>query len=369
MPERSELLERQTGAVLDGRDRVPDGVVCVTDFEERARGVLPRMAYDYLSGGAADEFTLRWNVEAFSRIRLRPKVLVELTGIDTTSTLFGHPLSSPIVLAPTAYHRLFHPDGELATARGAAAADVPYCVSTATTTPLAEIAASGVQSRAGRWFQLYPLPERDLTRRLVEEAERTGARVLCLTVDTPVPGARNREQRAQVRLPDGIVAPYFHHVMDHTGAESTFNIITWRDVEWLRASTSLPLVLKGILTGDDARLAVEAGVAGVIVSNHGARNLDTLPATIDALPEVAAAVRGRIPVLLDGGVRRGTDILKAIALGASAVLIGRPYLYALAVAGAAGVAETVRILRGELEAAMTFTGRDTLSAIDRSIIW
>jgi 4-hydroxymandelate oxidase len=345
---------------------LPAGIVCLTDFEAAARAVLPEMAYAYVSGGAGDELTLRWNVEAFQRIRLRPRVLVENQGTDTRCTVLGMPLSCPIALAPAAYHRLMHPDGELATARGAAAADVPYIVSTATTTPLEEIAnaADGV-----RWFQLYPLADRQQTQKLVANAEAVGCKAVCLTVDTPVAGVRNREQRAGVRLPGGLNAPYFHHVVDQQNVRTPFIPLTWRDVAWLRSITSLPVLLKGVLDGEDAARAVDEGVNGVIVSNHGARNLDTLPATIDALPGVTAAVRGRIPILLDGGVRRGTDVLKAIALGASAVLIGRPYLFGLAIAGAAGVAAVVRILRNELEAALALTGRPSIAAIDKTVLW
>ncbi len=345
---------------------LPPGVVCLTDFEAAARAVLPDMAYAYVSGGAGDEITLRWNTEAFQRIRLRPRVLVEDQGRDTRCTLLGTPLSCPILLAPTAYHRLMHPDGELATARGAAAAEVPYVVSTATTTPLEEIASA---ADCVRWFQLYPLIDRRRTQDLVAKAEASGCRAVCLTVDTPIAGVRNREQRAGVRLPGGLNAPYFHHVVDAQNVRTPFMALTWHDVAWLRSVTSLPVLLKGILDAEDADRAVQEGVSGIIVSNHGARNLDTLPATIDALPSVAEAVRGRIPILLDGGVRRGTDVLKAIALGASAVMIGRPYLFGLAVAGAEGVAAVVRILRDELEAALALTGRPSIAAVDKTVLW
>jgi 4-hydroxymandelate oxidase len=324
------------------------------------------MAYEYVSGGAADEITLRWNTEAFHRIRLRPRVLGDVQGTDTRSTILGTDLPCPILLAPTAYHRLMHPEGELATARGAAAAGVPYIVSTATTTRLEDIARA---SDGIRWFQLYPLADRERTGSLVAAAEASGCRAVCLTVDTPLAGARNREQRAGVRLPAGITAPYFHHVQDATNVRTTFAPLMWRDVTWLQSITRLPVLLKGIMTGADADRAVQEGVSGIVVSNHGARNLDTLPATIDALPEVAAAVAGRIPILLDGGIRRGTDVLKAIALGASAVMIGRPYLFALAVAGAAGVTEVVRILRTELEAALALTGRPSISVVDQTVLW
>ena len=328
--------------------------------------MLPSMAYEYLSGGAADEVSLQWNTEAFSRLRLRPRVLTWGGKADTRVRLFGSEHASPLLLAPASYHRLYHPDGELATARGAAAAGVTYVISTATTTPLAEIAGA---ANGERWFQLYLLPERDRTRDLVAEAEASGCRVLCLTVDTPVGGVRNREQRAQVKLPNGVVAPYFHHIMNGGNLRSSFAAPTYHDITWLQSITKLPVVLKGILTGEDADRATAAGVAGIIVSNHGARNLDTVPASMDALPEVVDAVAGRIPVLMDGGVRRGTDILKALALGATSVMIGRPYLYGLAVAGAEGVAAVARILRAELELGLALTGRNAVSELDHTVLW
>jgi 4-hydroxymandelate oxidase len=341
--------------------------VCLADFEAAARRVIPPMAWEYIAGGAGDEHTLRWNVDAFARIRLRPRVLVDVSRVDTRARLFGMELALPLLLAPAAYHRLVHDEGERATARGAAAAGVPYVVSTATTTTLTDIAAAAPNGL--RWLQLYLLPDRGRTRALVEEAAGTGCRALCLTVDTPVGGVRNREQRTGFQLPDGVTAPYFHHLAQADGTRNEFQAVTWRDVAWLRDQTALPVLLKGILTGDDAARAVGAGVAGIVVSNHGARNLDTLPATIDALPEVAAAVAGRIPILLDGGVRRGTDILKALALGATAVMIGRPYLYGLAVRGAEGIGDVVRILQTEFAGALALTGRATASEVDRTVIW
>jgi 4-hydroxymandelate oxidase len=341
--------------------------VCLADLEPLARRVMTPMAFEYVSGGAGDERTLAWNTEAFTRIRLRPRVLTDVSTLDTSTVLLGTTLSLPVLLAPAAYHRLFHPEGELATARGAAAASVPYIVSTCTTTPLEDIAAaapSGV-----RWLQIYVTADRVRTRDLVQTAEATGVRALCLTVDTPVSGTRNREQRTGFALPATCVTPYFRHVAGPEGPASPFVAITWRDVEWLRAQTRLPVLLKGVLTGEDAAQGVESGAAGIVVSNHGARNLDTVPASIDALPEVVEAIAGRVPVLLDGGIRRGTDIVKALALGATATMIGRPYLYGLALGGADGVEHVVRILRTELESALALTGRPSASKLDPSVLW
>jgi 4-hydroxymandelate oxidase len=301
-------------------------------------------------------------------MRLRPRVLADVSTIDTTVTLFGETLRFPLLLAPTAYHRLVHPEAECATTRGAAAAGIPYCISTATTTPLDEIAQASPNTV--RWLQVYISPDRGITRDLVHAAESTGVRALCLTVDTPISGTRNREQRVKFALPADCVTPYFRHVAVVDGGPAVpFVPITWRDLEWLQKQTRLPILLKGVLAGDDAKRAVEAGAAGVVVSNHGARNIDTVPATIDALPEVVEAVAARVPVLIDGGIRRGTDILKALALGATATMIGRPFVYGLALGGAAGVTHVVNTLRTEFEHALTLTGRRAAADLDLTVLW
>ncbi len=331
----------------------------LSDFEESAREKLPRMAYEYVAGGAADELTLRWNRESFDKMRLRPRVLQDVSALNTRVTLFGHELPFPILLAPTAYHRLLHPEGELATARGAGAAGAVYVVSSYTTTPIEEIARAATQPL---WFQLYVQPDREFTKDVVQRAEAAGCKALCVTVDLASIGVRNRHQRAGFELPPEMKV---HYMM--LGAQRP--PVTWKDIEWLRSFARVPVLLKGILNPDDAELAVENGASGVIVSNHGARDLDTLPATIDALPHVAERVAGRVPILMDGGIRRGTDVLKALALGANAVLIGRPYCYGLAVAGAEGVSRVVQILRGEFELAMALTGRPSIKSIDRSVLW
>lgn len=343
-------------------------VLSLPEFEEHARRCMSHMAYEFVSAGAADEHTLRWNRDAYDRLRLRPRVLQDVRTVDTRLTLLGQELRFPILLAPTAYHRALHPEGELATARGAGAAGATWVVSTATTTPFEDIARVAT---APWWLQLYVQPDRAVTRDLVQQAEGAGCQALCVTVDTPVQGARNRQTRARFALPPGVKAPYMTQLK--SGAAVADNrrgvIFTWKDVEWLRSVARVPLLLKGILTGDDADRGIHAGAQGILVSNHGGRVLDTLPATIEALPEVVERVGGRVPVLVDGGVRRGTDVIKALALGASAVLIGRPYCYALALGGAPGVQRVVEILRGELEMAMQLIGRRSLREIDRTALW
>jgi 4-hydroxymandelate oxidase len=326
------------------------------------------MAYEFVASGAADEHTLRWNREAFDRIRLRPRVLRDVAIVDTRVTLLGRDLAFPILLAPTAYHRVLHPEGEIATARGASAAGIIWIVSMSTTTAIGEIARAATTPL---WFQLYFQSDQGFTRDVVRQAEEAGCEAVCLTVDSPIIGPRNRQTRAAFRLPPHVTTPHLYDIGHRKQAimDPRRVAATWRDVEWLRAFTKLPLVLKGILDPDDADLAIQSGAEGIIVSNHGGRNLDTTPAAIDALPEVVERVQGRVPLLVDGGIRRGTDVLKAIALGATAVLIGRPYCYGLAVAGSEGVRRVVDILRGELEAAMMLSGAGAIGSIDRSLLW
>jgi 4-hydroxymandelate oxidase len=342
-------------------------VLSLPEFEEHARRCMSTMTYEYVASGAADEHTLRWNREAYDRIRLRPRVLRDVTRIDMRVSLFGKELPFPILLAPTAYHRTIHPEGEIATARGAGAAKATWVVSSSTTTTIEDIAGAAT---APLWFQLYLQPDRGFIRDLVQRVEEAGCQALCLTVDQPVLGARNRQTRAKFALPPGVTAPYRRDIgLGKDILDPRRTVATWKDVEWLRSIARGPLLLKGVLTAEDAEQSLQAGAQGIIVSNHGARILDTAPATIDALPEVAERIDGRAPVLVDGGVRRGTDIVKALAVGASAVLIGRPYCYGLAVGGADGVHRAVDILRTELEMAMMLTGRASLGEIDRSVLW
>lgn len=352
---------------------IPSDIAAVTDYEAHARSRMGENAWAYIAGGSADETTVRWNAEAFGRIRLQARALPDVRDVDTRLTLFGQTLAHPILLAPTAYHKLAHPDGELATALGAAALEAAMVVSTQASVTLEAVAA---QAGAPLWFQLYVQSDRALTASLVRRAEAAGYRALVVTVDAPV-SLRNREQRAGFALPPGIDAanlrgqPPAPVPEDERAALRALlaSAAGWPDIAWLRSFTKLPILLKGITNPEDAERAIAHGADGIIVSNHGGRVLDTVPATIETLPAVAARVDGRVPLLLDGGVRRGTDVVKALALGASAVLIGRPYLHGLAVGGAVGVAHVLKILRTELEIAMVLTGRSTLAAIDRSVLW
>ncbi len=285
-------------------------------------------------------------------------MLNDVSRIDTTVTLFGQKLAYPILIAPTAFHKIMHPEGELATAKGAAKAEATYVISSFTTTPLEEIKKVTTESL---WFQLYLRDDKDFTKNLVRKAEALGCRALCITVDTPVAGARDRQARVNFQLPDGVSAPY------RIGA--SLSVSTWKEMEWLISFAKIPVLLKGILNPDDAETANKIGASGIIVSNHSGRNLDTVPATIEALPRIVERVNKRIPILMDGGIRRGTDVLKAIALGANAVLLGKPICFGLASGGAEGVTKTLEILRAEFEMAMALTGRANIASIDQSLIW
>lgn len=346
-------------------------------YERAARERLSPGALGYYASGANDEITLAANREAFARLRLRPRMLRGVAQRDLSTTLLGrrHPL--PVLLAPVAQQRLAHPDGELATARAARALGVTMALSTIASSSIEEVAATGA---GPRWFQLYVYRDRAVTRALVARAEAAGYEALVLTVDAPLLGRRERAMTIPERPP--MVAANLEHdsmraVM--AGAAGVTDLaayfdaqmdpgLTWDDVAWLRSVTRLPVLVKGVLRGDDAALAIEAGAAGVVVSNHGGRQLDTAVATIDALPDVAAAVAGRGAVLLDGGVRRGTDIVKALALGAQAVLIGRPLLWGLAVDGEQGVRDVLELLRAELDLAFALCGTRDVSEVTRDLI-
>jgi len=361
-------------------EKIPPEIAAVRDYEPFARERMNANAWAYFSGGAADELTQRANRSSFDELKLKNRLLVDFaTGGHTRCEILGQHLDHPILLAPIAYQRLAHRDGELATALAAAATKTPFIVSTHATASLADIAHAGTAAAAGGlWFQLYMQPERSATRELVRRAEAAGYRAIVVTADAPVSSVRNREQRAQFALPAGIESVNTRDFPSVAArgldpAALCGGLLraqpTWKDLEWLRSETRLPIWLKGVLSAEDAESAIDRQVDGIIVSNHGGRTLDTLPATIEALPQVAVSVRKRVPILLDGGVARGTDVLKALALGANGVLIGRAYLYALAAAGAVGVAHVINMLRTELEVAMALTGCATLADVDERVIW
>ena len=340
------------------------------DVEAQARTVMLPSVYDFVSGAAADEITVRWNREKYRDIRLQAKILRDLSGLDCSTTLLGEKMSTPILLAPTSGHKLSHPEGELATARGAGAFGATMVLSSGSTTSIEDVMRVATHPV---WFQLYVFKDRGLSRALVERVQAAGAKALCLTVDSPLDGARNRQQRANVQLPPGVSYPHYVGIHEPGSIQTLdtvqpFNLM-WRDVEWLRSFAKVPVLLKGVMNPADAETGVKAGAAGIIVSNHGGRCLDTQPATIEVLPRVVEAVQGRVPVIVDGGIRRGTDIVKAIALGAAAVQIGRPYVYGLAAGGAPGVTHVLKILRQELLMAMSLLGCRTIASIDRSILW
>ncbi|MEA5564727.1 alpha-hydroxy acid oxidase [Anabaena sp. UHCC 0399] len=354
----------------------------IFEYEQLAKTHLSKMAFDYYSSGAWDEITLRDNRAAFERVKLRPRMLVDVSQISLNTTILGQTLEFPLLIAPMAFQCLAHPDGEFATAMAAASAGVGMVLSTMSTKSLEAVADIGAEfPHALQWFQLYIHKDRGLTRALVERAYTAGYKALCLTVDAPVLGQRERDRRNEFALPPGL---HLANLADISGldipheqgesglftyfAQQLDPSLTWRDLEWLQSLSPLPLVLKGILRGDDAVRAVEYGAKAIVVSNHGGRQLDGAIASLDTLAEIIAAVDGQVEVLLDGGIRRGTDILKALAIGAKAVLIGRPVLWGLALAGQAGVSHLISLLQDELKVAMSLSGVAQLQDIDSSLV-
>lgn len=351
-------------------------LLTLDDYRRAARKLLPTMTWDYYRSGADGQTTLRANRRAFARWQIWPRVLVDVSVRELATTVLGTRVTMPVLVAPTAYQKLAHADGEVATARAAAAAGTIACLSTLATTSLEEVAAA---VDAPRWFQLYVHKDRGLTRALVERAHAAGYGALVVTVDTPLLGRRLSDERNGFGLPPHLtMANFVDAARTQPGGDgSALNryiasrhdaSLSWRDLAWLRSLSPLPLVLKGVLRADDAARAVDAGCAGLIVSNHGARQLDGAPATLEALPSVAAAVGQRCEVLFDGGVRWGSDVVKALALGARAVLLGRPILWGLAVGGQDGARHVLEIVRDELSRAMALAGCPTLAAIDRDLV-
>jgi 4-hydroxymandelate oxidase len=352
-----------------------DRIVGLADFEPLARAALEPAAFDYIAGGAWDEQSLGEAEAAWRRRRLRPRVLVDVSRVDPATTMAGCPTALPIGIAPMAAHALAHPEAEIATARAAAAAGVPFTLSTMSSASIEEVAAAAPDGT--RWFQLYAQAEPRRSRSLVERAEVAGYRAILLTVDLPVLGYRERDLRSgfDLAVPHGNLG---NDLPDHVGGrmeratgydriqEDLDRGLRWTDLAVIRSWSSLPLFLKGILTAEDARIALEHGVDGIVVSNHGARQLDRAVSTADALEEVVAAVAGRTEVWVDGGIRRGLDVVTSLALGARGVLVGRPILFALAAGGQAAVERALAILGTETTIAMTLLGAPTPADLTRA---
>ena len=351
------------------------------EYETCAKEHLSQMALDYYASGAWDEITLRDNRAAFERYKLRPRMLVDVSQRDLSTKILGQTLPLPILIAPMAFQCLAHPEGEIATAKAAAKLGSTMVLSTLATKSIEEVASVSQNPNYRLWFQLYVHRDRGLTKSLVERAYKAGYQALCLTVDAPVLGKRERDMRNQFVLPQGMelanLTPLSDLEIGYKPGESGLfayfleqlnPALTWKDLEWLQSLSPLPLVVKGILRGDDAVRAVECGAKAIIVSNHGGRQLDSAIASIDALSQIVAAVGDKADILVDGGIRRGTDILKALALGAKAVLLGRPILWGLAVGGEAGVQHVLELLRDELDLAMALSGCAKLPDIDSSLV-
>jgi isopentenyl diphosphate isomerase/L-lactate dehydrogenase-like FMN-dependent dehydrogenase len=334
-------------------------LINVRDYEREAERVLDPGAFGYLAGGAGEEVTLRDNLDAFSRRQLRPRMLVDVGEVTTTATVLGRELSMPVLVAPTAFQQLAHADGEAATARAAAAVGTVMCQSTLSSVTPAELAAAAPGGHL--WFQLYWSRDRAFTADLLAGVVEAGFEAVVFTIDFPAAGRRERDVRAAFALPNEFSLPNIPGPLARQDFHADLSnmvdpTLTWRDLEWLRETCPLPLVLKGILTAEDALLAAEHGAAGVVVSNHGGRQLDGVPASLDALPDVVEAVGERVEVLMDGGVRSGTDVVKALALGARAALVGRPVVWGLAISGEQGVRDVLELLQRELALALTLLG-------------
>jgi isopentenyl diphosphate isomerase/L-lactate dehydrogenase-like FMN-dependent dehydrogenase len=343
--------------------------VNVADYFEQAAEKIDPKIWCYYEGGAGDEVTLRANVRAYRRWQFRPRMLVDVAGVSTRTTVLGTPVSMPLLVAPFAMHRLLHPEGELATARAAAAAGTLICVSTVTTTTHDEIAAA--VGSAPRWLQLYVLRDKQRTLDHIAEARENGYSALALTVDVPFLGRRERDLRLGFDIPLDLPLPYIKGKdpkveMSYAEQVQMSPSVTWRDLEWIASESGMPVILKGILTREDAALAIEHGADAIIVSNHGGRQLDGVAASLDALPEVVEAVAGRCEIYVDGGIRRGTDVLKALALGARATLVGRAIASGLAVGGEAGVLDVLTMLHDEIELGLALLGCTSPDQVTRS---
>lgn len=349
--------------------------VSLDDFEQHARAVLPTVAADYFRSGAWGEVTVRENRTAWDCLRIHYRVMVDVSKRSTAATILGQQASMPVVVAPTALHGMAHPDGELATVRAAGAAGVPFTLSSLSTTSVEDVCAA---ASGPVWMQMYIGKDRGFVRALAQRAQAAGCTALVLTVDTPVWGVRERDLRNHFRVPDHLRIVNLErpggptgHVGRGIGQSLGWTIddtLTWKDFEWLRDATSLPVLVKGVCRPEDAAQAVALGARGVIVSNHGGRQLDSAPPTAETLEPVAQVVAGRAAVLVDGGVRRGTDVLKALALGATAVAVGRPVLWGLATAGEDGVKQVLAILKQELDVSMALAGLTSVHSVPRHMV-
>lgn len=355
----------------------PEPLLNIADYARAARSTLPQDVFDYFAGGALDEIALRENTAGWERLKLYYRVLAGVGTRDMATTLLGQPISMPIVVAPTAFHKLACPVGEITTARAAKAAGTLFILSSLSNTAMESVFA---EAGSPRWFQLYIYKDREITRELVKRAEAAGAEAIVLTVDAPGLGTRERDTRNSFRLPSGLAVENLAPVGKGNFPEVTGSCLAayvqanfkedlgFDDLDWLCQSTRLPVVVKGVCRGDDARRAAEHGAKAVVVSNHGGRQLDTAPATSEALPPVVDAVGDLCEIYVDGGIRRGSDVLKAIALGARAVLVGRPVLWGLCVGGEQGASQVLEILRRELDEAMLLCGCTKLSDIGRGLL-
>ena len=350
-------------------------LITVRDFEEAARRVLDRKLFDYVSGGARDEVTLRANEAGFARLGLLPRMLRGNEKRMTETTLLNSRASMPVLLSPTAFHKLMTPEGERATARAAAAADTILITSMAATVAIEDVVAASREA-AGHaaphiWFQLYIQPRRDVTEALVARAAGAGAAALVVTVDSPVLGASDRNERNRFHdLPAGLRCENMRGLAGDGNVRSIemSAALSWEHFAQLRDITDLPIVVKGVLHPDDAQIALDHGANGIMLSNHGGRQLDGVPATIDLLPSMAAAIRGRVPLLVDGGIRRGADVVKALALGATAVGVGRPVMWGLAAGGQDGASRVLEILRAELDDTLALCGADGTATLTPELV-
>jgi 4-hydroxymandelate oxidase len=348
------------------------------EFEKHACEKLHKIAFDYYSSGAHDEITLRDNREAYNRIKIHYKVLVDVSKRDLSTEVLGQKISFPLIIAPTAFHKMAHDEGECAVAKAAVKADTIMCLSTLSNSTVEEVSNN---CNSNFWFQLYVFRDKAVTEKLVRRVEKAGARAIVVTVDAPLLGTREKDVKNKFQLPRGLsvinlmpdnkdelpgdkpdsgLSLYFNEMLDQG--------LNWKDIEWLVSITKLPIILKGIVRPDDALRAIEYGAKGIVVSNHGGRQLDTSPATIEVLPSIAKAVDNRIEILVDGGVRRGTDIFKAVALGAKAVLVGRPVLWGLACNGSEGVFEVLSMLKKEFDLALALSGCPNVKDIQRDLV-